>query len=72
MFLFIQYFGQIVHNGSRDVGLVHGVYVDVVYARGKEIKDLVGGVGNARLFHGGRLVAEFIDKIEKTSWHKRT
>ena len=70
-FLCIKDVREICHDALCDIGLVHGVNVDVVNACGEEIKDLVGGIGDAGLLHGGGLVAELIHKIKEAAGHKR-
>ena len=43
--------------------------MDMFYAVGQQINDLIGGIGDARLFHGFRIVSEAVHNILKALRH---
>ena len=52
--------GQVRLNLAGNIRLVHGVDVDAVHPVGDEVDDLVRGIGDSRLGHGQRIVAESV------------
>ena len=55
-----QNFGEVRHDAGGHLRLVHGVDVDVADAVGEQVDDLLRGIDDAGLPHGGGRLAEVI------------
>ena len=64
-----QNFREVLLNPCCHIRLVHGIDMDVFYAVRQQVYDLIGGIGDARLFHGFRIVTEAIYDIFKAFWN---
>lgn len=65
----LQNLRQVPLDPGRHIRFIHGIDMDMFHAVGQQVDDLIGGIGNASLFHGFRIVSKAVYDILKALRH---
>ena len=59
----LQNLRQIPLDPGCYIRFIHGIDMDMFHAIGQQVDDLIGGIGDACLFHGFRVISEAVYDI---------